>query len=107
MRRFHSGACTLKPLILPGAVEEPLRSGKSLAEELHGVDEDEGLESIVDAEENEVGSPSRHLSVLRRLWDAWRKGTQVVRTLLGSMWTTLPLRFRRLSRWLLGLFFGP
>ncbi len=107
MRRFHSGACTLKPLILPGAVEEPLWSGKSLAEELHGVGEDEGLVSLGDTDEDEVGSPYRHRSVFRRLWDAWRKGTQVVRSILGSIWITLPLRFRRLSRWLLGLFFGP
>jgi len=105
MRRFQSGACTLRPLILPGAVEEPLRSGRSLAEELHGVGEDEGLESVSGEETDEVGSPSPHRSLFRRVWDAWRRGMQVVRRILGSIWTTLPLQFRRVRWLLLGLFF--
>lgn len=105
MRRFHSGVCTLRPLILPGAVEEPLRSGKSLAEELHGVGEDEGLEVVGVPEDFEVDSASPHRSLFRRLWDAWRKGTQMIRRILGSIWTTLPLRFRRCGWWLFDLFF--
>lgn len=107
MRRFRSGVCTLRPLILPGAVEEPLQSGRSLAEELHGVGEDEGLAPVGGTEDDEMGSPPRHRPLLRRLWDAWRKGTLVLRRFLGSIWTTLPLRFRRFGWWLLGLFFGP
>ena len=100
MRRFQSGSCTLRPLILPGAVEEPLRSAKSLAEELSGVGEDEGLGPVSGVVDDEVRSPPHRRSLFRRLWDAWRRGSQTVRRILESIWTNLSLRCRRLG-WLL------
>lgn len=112
MRRFPSGSCSLKPLVLPN---------KSLAEELRGVGEgggeglpelglglglglgmgaeDEGRRSVPESESGSEPLRRRLLAML----GSWRW----VRGVLRFAWRALRVRFGRVGWLLLGLFFGP